>query len=280
MSVLDAHVHVWDDAVLPHPWIASAPALAGPFLPSDVDDGGGRVASWIFVEADAAPGRALDEVAWVESLAWPGLVGIVAAADLRDPRLAAHLAALRASPLVVGVRHLLQDADAATIRSDEVAAGLRLVRDAGLVFDLCVRSWQLEACADVLDRVEGATIVLDHLGKPPVDAGLASAEGRAWLAGLARLAERGVAVQCSGLAAEASSRDALRRHAPDLIRAALDLVGPERMLVGGDWPVSGTPAGGATTAEWLELVESTVGAQAWPWVSARTARRVYGLDDA
>jgi len=35
LRVIDAHVHFWNPSVLRYPWLASEPALASPFLPSD-----------------------------------------------------------------------------------------------------------------------------------------------------------------------------------------------------------------------------------------------------
>lgn len=274
VAAIDAHVHVWDPERLPVPWIAGGP-LDRPMLPEQVDGDG--VDRWIYVETDAAV-HPLDEVAWVEGLRWRGLVGIVADADLHAPDLPDELAALGAHPLVRGVRHLLQGLPDGALREAGLGRGLRAVADAGLAFDACVRWPQLGELSAALRSGGGGTVVLDHLGKPPVDAGIDSASGRGWLAGLRSVAEHdGVSVKLSGLRAEAADLAGLRRNGPGFLRAALDVFGPERCLLGSDWPVSTGSDAGLSTADWLAMVRRAAGDDDWSRVAAGTAERVYRL---
>lgn len=276
-DVIDAHVHVWDPRRLRYDWLAGT-ALDRPRLPGDIDDADGAVTRWVFVEADVAPEAAPDEARWVAGLDWPGLAAMVVAADLEAPDAGERIERAAALPLVRGVRQLLQDLPGERLVAPALRAGLAEVVRAGLVFDACVRWTQLDDLGRLLAGSGDGTTVLDHLGKPPVDEGLRSDAGRAWLASLRRLArhER-LTVKLSGLPAEARDAETLRRHGPDLLRAALDLFGPERCLLGGDWPVSTGADGGTTTAEWFGLVRDVVGRADWPQVAAGTARRVYGI---
>lgn len=275
-EVLDAHAHSWDPAAHPVPWTAGT-ALDAPMTPDLLDDADGAVTGWIFVESDAAASP-LDEVAWVEGLDWPGLRGIVADADLLAPSLRDDLASLGAHPLVCGVRHLLQGLPDGTLADLDLGRGLRAVADAGMAFDACVRWPQLPDLAAALRSSGGCTVVLDHLGKPPVDDGIDSEAGHAWLAGLRAVAEHdGVVVKLSGLRAEASSSDSYRANAPGLLAAAHDLLGPERCLLGSDWPVSTGAVADASMAEWLDLVRGAAGEEGWSRVAAGTAERIYRL---
>lgn len=278
-GVLDAHVHVWRPGALPYPWLAAVPRLDRDFAPADVDDAGGRIREWVFVEADADLGAARDEVAWVASLDWPGLRAIVAHADLTSAGLDGHLRALAAHALVRGVRHSLQDAPPDVLASPAFARGLRAVGDAGLAFDACVRWPQLEALADVAERAPGTRIVLDHLGKPPVERGLDSPEGARWREAMVRLAAQPhVTVKLSGLAAEASSEAVLIAHAPAFLHAVLELFGPFRAMFGGDWPVSGVPGAGVPVATSLDLVRDAVPTARHAEVFGGVARRIYRID--
>ncbi|MBE1877434.1 amidohydrolase family protein [Myceligenerans pegani] len=277
--VLDAHVHVWDPARLSYPWLAGAAGLDRRFVPADVDTADGAIREWVFVEADADLAAAADEVAWVSSLDWPGLRAIVAHADLRLRDLGARLRELTRFPLVRGVRQSLQDAPESALTAPEFADGLREVGTQGLTFDACVRWQRLDRLADVVAGVPGTRIVVDHLGKPPVAAGLASPDGARWRAAIDRLAELPhVWVKLSGLAPEAPSAEVLRASGPAFVRYALDAFGPGRSMFGGDWPVSGLPGAGVPVATSLELVRTTVGETAWADVSGGTARRCYGID--
>jgi len=261
MSVLDAHVHVWRPSALPYPWLASMPALDRDLGPADIDDAGGEITEWVFVEADSAAPR--EETEWVAALDWPGLRGIVAKADLRDLRLD-EIAATRG---VVGVRHLLQDQPI----TDDLVPGLRAVGESGLTFDACVRRQQLPTLADLLAEAPGTRTVLDHVGKPAVAMGLASAEGREWAAGIRRIAELPhVFVKLSGLPAEGGL-------GPDFLRVALEAFGPERCMFGGDWPVSGVPGAGVPARDALDAVRAVVGAEGADRVFGDVARTFYGL---
>lgn len=272
--MIDAHVHLWHPDRLPVPWIAGGP-LDRPMLPEHLEETGVR--RWIYVETDAAAAP-LDEVAWVESLSWSSLVGIVADVDLSARRLRDDLAALCERPLVRGVRHLLQGLPDGALRDSEVDRGLRAVADADMTFDACVRWTQLGELAEALSSGGGGSVVLDHLGKPPVDDGIDSEPGRAWADALQSLAGYdGVSVKLSGLRAEATDVATLRANAPGFLRAALDLFGPERCLLGSDWPVSTGANAGLATSEWIGMVREATGDDGWASVAAGTAERVYRL---
>jgi len=276
--VLDAHAHVWRPSALPYPWLDDVPALRRDVAPSDIDDAGGRIREWVFVEADADPRAAIDEVAWVSALDWPGLRAIVAHADLVDDALERHLDALAAFPLVRGVRHPLQDAPADVLASARFASGLRRVGERGLAFDACVRWWQLDALADAVAQAPGTPVVLDHVGKPPLAEGLDGPEGERWREGLGRLAALPhVSVKLSGLAAEAPTPAVFDALGPETLRIAFAAFGADRSMFGGDWPVSGPPGTGVPIAAALDHVRAAVPAQAHGAVLGGTARRFYGL---
>ncbi len=275
LRVVDAHAHAWDPAAIQIDWVAGT-ALDGPRMPADLDDADGDIAAWVFVEADVrASGE--DEVEWVSRLPWPGLVGIVADVDLADPDLPSTLARLRTRSLVCGVRHLLQGEDLTDERIGELGRGLNAVAAAGLTFDVCVRWEQLDAAAALVSAASGLDFVIDHLGKPPVDAGIDSPDGVAWLAAMTRLSRLpGGAVKLSGLRAEAASRDSLMAHGPGFVAAGVALFGAERCLFGTDWPVSVGADTDVTASEWLALVRDAAGSR-WPVVAAEAASRVYRL---
>lgn len=273
MGIVDAHVHVWDTGRIEYPWLADAPHLADRRLPADLDDAGGRIARWIFIEADAAPGAALTEAREVDALDWPGLVAIVAHADLTDSAVDDRLAELSRIPRVRGIRHLLQVLPDARPWPTGLRAGFAALAGRGLSFDACVRWEQLPALVDELEEAPPLAVVLDHLGKPPVDEGLRSAAGRAWLQGMRLFsALPGSTVKLSGLPAEASTTESLMRNAPEFVRAALDMFGADRCMFGSDWPVStvGTDAGA-----WVDLVTEAAAGYDVAEIFGGTAWRFY-----
>lgn len=271
--IIDAHVHVWDPRERSYAWLDGSD-LHRPLLPDRYASEARAVGGVVFVQASDADGAG--EARWVDALDWPELLGIVARIDLAQEADAvrADLSELAAIERVVGVRHLLQDVDVADFPA--VAEGLRILGRAGGSFDACIRATQLPALIDLLESVPDLTVVLDHVGKPPVDAGIDSAEGRAWAAGITRLATRPrTFVKLSGLAAESRDPVAFDTHTGAFLRHAVDAFGADRAMLGSDWPVSAYVGVGGTFSDWTERVRSVVSPGDWAAVSETSARRAY-----
>jgi predicted TIM-barrel fold metal-dependent hydrolase len=248
--ILDAHVHFWDPGLRRYAWLDEQPSLLRRFGPADYDSGAHPVSGMIFVQADCEANEALGEARWVGELAAvdPRILGIVAYAPVHlGAKARTAVAAAAAQPRVVGVRRLLQDEAPSLLRDPALADGVRLLADHELPFDLCVRHDQLRAAAALVDACPDVTFVLDHVGKPPVAAG----EIASWRDDLVRLATSGsVFCKLSGLTTEARPE-----WRPEDVRpyldVALDVFGPQRCMLGSDWPVSTL----ATTVEaWFDLV--------------------------
>jgi len=271
VGIVDSHVHVWDSQVLTYPWLNAVPHLPRKVLPAEVSTD--FAAAAIFVEADAEPGQAIREARWVSSLDWPTLVGIVAAADLRARGLDEELDALfNDCALLVGVRHILQAEPVDSIADLSLTAGLRHLGAQGLTFDACVTHEQLGALAALLDSVDETRVVIDHVGKPPVDAGLASPEGQAWAHNIRRLSSREATfVKLSGLSVESRSAEAYAREAPAFLAYAAECFGVNRCMLGSDAPVSTQLGPGGSFSDWVTLVRRVIGEDDWSAVSRTTA---------
>lgn len=275
MTLIDAHVHVWDPRVGSYAWLDGT-VLDRPMLPAEYARGGAQATGAIFVQAADDGSDPIAEARWVAGLDWPELVGIVAAADLgrHSSDVVAQLDALGAIGKLVGVRQLLQDMP--TDRFFTIADGLRIVASRGLTFDACIRHGQLRPLIALLESAPGLTVVLDHLGKPPVDEGMGSLAGSAWSSALTDLAARPrTYVKLSGLTAESRNPDAFNRHVDAFLEHALTAFGPERAMIASDWPVSTTFGVAGSFADWVARVRRLVPEASWPAVSARTAARAY-----
>jgi L-fuconolactonase len=275
-SVIDAHVHFWDPSRLHYAWLDATPALRRRFTPEDLDPGRHAVTGFVFVQADCRDEEATAEVEWVSDLArHHPILGIVAHAPLEQgiavrptlERLAAH-------PRVVGVRRLLQGEPEALLRSPGLLAGVRSLAEFGLAFDACVTHEQLPALVALARACPGVTIVLDHLGKPAV------AERRLdpWRSDLSALAAcPDVVCKLSGLTTEADHAAWQPQDLRPYLDHALAAFGPDRCLVGSDWPVATL----ATSYErWFDLLDDALcglDAVERAAVLAGTARRVYRL---
>jgi L-fuconolactonase len=123
--------------------------------------------------------------------------------------------------------------------SPEVSRGLELVSEAGWSFDYVTSGPAALANVPALaDRHPELRIVIDHLGKPPVGGDDAAHEN--WRSLIVDAAARPtVAAKLSGLASSVGAADSwtvdtLRPVVDD----ALEVFGVERLMYGGDWPVS------------------------------------------
>jgi L-fuconolactonase len=275
--VIDAHIHLWDPAVLSYPWLDSEPDLRRPFLPPDLRASGGAD-EWVVVQAEAGrhPEAELAELAWVASLAAsdPSLRGMVVWAPVEIGRaVAALLEQIAANPFAVGIRRLIQDEPLGFARQPSFIDGVREVGEVGLPFDICVRAAERGDVAVLVDACPDVSFVLDHLGKPDIAGG----EWQPWRGQLVELARRpNVVCKLSGSTSEAGPgwRDDAVRPYLDL---ALETFGANRCMFGSDWPVATltTPY-----ARWRDLVSAAVAGCSESEIHdvfAGTARRIYAL---
>ncbi|GGO67158.1 hypothetical protein GCM10010910_28300 [Microbacterium nanhaiense] len=132
----------------------------------------------------------------------------------------------------------------------EFVAGARTLAAEGLAFDACVRWTQLADAAALAAAAPELRIVLDHVGKLPVSpATRGDGDVARWADGIRRIAERPrVHCKLSGLPAE-SSDDWTGDALTPFLDVALEAFGPDRLIYGSDWPVSGP---GAAVA-WIRL---------------------------
>ncbi|EWY40175.1 amidohydrolase [Skermanella stibiiresistens SB22] len=254
LPIIDSHVHLYDPAKLSYPWMAAVPALNKPHLPGDFDRARGsiKVAGMVFVEVDAAEGDRLAEAHWVGELATldPRIGAIVAAAPVElGERMDSHLDKLTELPLVRGVRRLIQDEpDPRFCVRPDFIEGVRLLGRRGLSFDICVYHHQMPAAVELARSCPDVALVLDHVGKPGIRAGLIDQ----WKADIGAMAELpNVWCKLSGMATEADhsrwGRDDLRPYMDHVIES----FGFDRLMFGGDWPVSTLAT---DYARWVETV--------------------------
>jgi L-fuconolactonase len=240
MPTIDAHHHFWDTTRHTYPWMGDDLAsIRRPFAPSDLQP---------LLEANAVEGSVLvqtrsDLTETREFLAiaaeQPFILGVVGWVDLLDPSLADTVMSLKSAPggdKLVAIRHQVHDEpDPDWLLRPEVQRGLRHVAEAGLVYDLLVRTRELPAAVQVTRALPNLRFVLDHLAKPPFVSGDLSA----WSTALRELAtsENVVAAKLSGLVTEADWKRWTVSDLQPAVDVALQAFGPQRLMFGSDWPV-------------------------------------------
>ncbi|MFF8572532.1 amidohydrolase family protein [Streptomyces sp. NPDC015408] len=284
MTVVDAHLHVWDPGVAAYDWLGPAMspldrAMRFPDARRSLRSAGVDAA----VLVQAADNDADTDLMLATAAAHPEVVGVVAWVPLDDPgRARARLTALRGDPHVVGVRTLLHErSDPDWILGPDAGTGLALLAEAGLTLDYPTSSpAALRHLPDLAARHPGLRLVVDHLGKPPVGGGREDrAEWRRLIAAAAL--HPGTHAKVSGLYSASGPLDTwTTAEVRPFVEDALELFGPERLMYGGDWPISLLAGGYARTWESVCELLAPLAPDDRAAVLGGTAARVYRLDPA
>jgi len=281
LPIVDAHVHLWNPEQFSMPWLADVPLLNRPYGLQDYREQTQSlpIKAIVFIEVGVEPQETLQEARQIVELAQeePRLQAIVAAAPVeRGLAVREHLEALMAlSPLIKGVRRNIEDeADANFCLQPAFIAGVRLLAEFGLSFDLCLKHWQLPAVTELVGRCPDTAFILDHLGKPDIKQGTLDP----WQADLRRLAELpNVACKVSGMVTEADHAAWQPADLAPFLAVVLDAFGEDRILFGSDWPVTLLAS---TYTRWYETLATLtahlpLSARRKLW--AENARRVYRI---
>lgn len=278
--IVDAHLHVWDLGRAAYAWMG--PGMGDLHRTVTFDE---------IVPALAA--RGVDAVVLVQSADERGdtdhllevatanaiVAGVVAWSPLDEPeRLAADLAAFADDPRVVGIRNLVHERPAAWFASDAVERGLAVLAEHAVPLDVPTNGFAaLDRVAEIAAAHPSLPIVVDHLGKPPI--GGDRAAHAAWRAALAACARHpNVVAKLSGLYAatgplDAWTVDAVRPFVDD----ALDLLGPDRLLYGGDWPISLLAGGDERSWDAVQQLLAPLAPGERAAILGGTAARVYRI---
>ncbi|MCZ8270871.1 MAG: amidohydrolase family protein [Beijerinckiaceae bacterium] len=251
--MIDAHFHIWRQADLPWLMGPMQPRIFGPYEPIRrdyeieeylADAAGSGITGAVYVQANWASARALDEVRFVAESAkraeFP--VGIVAHADLLAEDIRPALDALAREPSMRGVRMQLHWHENPLYR---FASGPDLARDPvlqrnvarlgdyGWSFDLQVFAGQMAGAAELAAACPKVTFVLQHAGmlEDLSEAGIAE-----WRSGMKLLARQpNVVSKLSGLGTFLRRNDPA--HIAFILAETVAMFGASRCLFGSNFPI-------------------------------------------
>ena len=275
---IDAHHHYWRFDPSEHPWMDPArhARLMRDFLPADLAQASAPHGVDAVLSVQAR--QSLADTEFLLGLARtrpPRVAAVVGWVELRSAEVRAQLDRFAADPLFRGVRHFISmDPDRELMRRDDFVRGLHALASAGLVFDLLLDPDQLPQAARLASELGELTMVLDHMGDPPVD----DPDGlRRWRQDVRRLAAcPNVACKLSGYAT--IGRGVRSPEMPGAVLWCLEAFGPERSMWAADWPVSTIRASYAESVAFVEDVLSECTPEELDAVMGGTAARVYGID--
>jgi L-fuconolactonase len=251
---IDAHQHFWKYSPADYAWISDEmAALKHDFRPEDLHPlllANGFDGS-IAVQAC----QTIEETQWLLSLAGESdfIKGVVGWVDLCAPDLPATLESLASQPKLVGVRHVVQaEPDDEFMLRDDFQRGIAHLAAYDLTYDLLLYPRHLPVAVKLVRRFPGQPFVLDHIAKPAIADGLLEP----WAHDIAELAKHeNVCCKLSGMVTEAN----WKQWKPEDFRPHLDVVfeafGPDRLMIGSDWPVCTLSA---TYAETIAIVNDFI----------------------
>src|SRR4029453_12894701 len=144
----------------------------------------------------------------------------------------------------------------------------------GLTYDILIYARQLPEAVDFVKAFPDQRFVLDHLGKPDIKGGGLAA----WRPPFEELAAfPNVWCKLSGLATEAGWHTWTAGQLQPYIDVALECFGPDRLMVGSDWPVCTLAGSYSRTMAMLEAALSDCSTKERASVLGGTAQRVWNL---
>lgn len=275
---LDSHLHLWELGKGAYSWLGPQHGpLYASFTAEQAQDAlaAAGVARAILVQADDT--AADTEAMLANAEAHDFIAGVVGWLPLEDPAAAADLLEKwLAHPKFCGVRTLIHDDPRPNVlQLAPVRESLGLLAAAGIPFDVPdAFPRHLGQVAALAADLPELTIVVDHLGKPPRSA---SAEEF----GLWEQQLRAVAARPNTVAKVSGLHCAGMPHTADALRCSWDLAveifGPNRLMFGGDWPVSLLGSSYPETVSVLAALIDSLSPHEAAVVWSGTARDVYGL---
>lgn len=237
--IVDAHQHFWNLGREALPWMTDDHAvIRRTFEPEDLEPLLARAGVSRTVLVQAACSDSDTDFMFELAARQPWIGGVVAWVDLRSPgRARERLDELSAQPALRGIRHLIHDEpDPHWILRDDVLESVALLEQRRLILELpCVYPRHLDDVPRLAAGFPDLTIVIDHLGKPPIG----STEMGRWAEELRAAASHGnVAAKISGLNTALAARDWGADDLREAVEVALGAFGPGRLVCGSDWPVA------------------------------------------
>ncbi|MDD9272251.1 amidohydrolase family protein [Paenibacillus sp. GCM10023248] len=267
---IDAHQHYWTIDRGDYGWIGpELPVLYRDYLPEDLSAHLQRHQLDRTIAVQAAPTLAETDYLLSLSEGSETIAGVVGWLDLSDPEHLQHYARFREHPKYVGFRVMIQEMpDASVILQPSYVEALRYFAREDVPVDLLVKSQQLEAVVELLDKVPGLRGVIDHIAKPQIAAGVTEP----WKSQMTAIAKHpGIYCKLSGMVTEADHERWQEADFTGYIRHVLDVFGSERVMFGSDWPVC------LLAADYDEVMQIVQRALPETWTD-RERERLFGLN--
>ena len=232
---IDAHQHFWEYSAAEYGWIDDQMSIIRrDFLPPDLETEirNAGVDGVVSVQAR----QTLEETVWLLSVAAQNdfVKGVVGWVPLTEPSVRDQLDLLRGNPRLRAIRHVVQDEPDGYLLRKDFNAGVSVLQEVGLAYDLLIHECQLPEATRFVDQHPHQVFVLDHLAKSQVKGNRLDP----WRQKVRELARReNVYCKVSGLVTEADFKKWTEAQLQPYLETVLEAFGPTRLMFGTDWPI-------------------------------------------
>ncbi|MFC0329138.1 amidohydrolase family protein [Paenibacillus sepulcri] len=237
MTRIDAHQHYWNPERIDYGWLTekSSPILYRNYSPSDLEPELEAAGMDRTILVQAATHH--EETYYMLELSeqYESIAGVVGWLDLNDPDWAVVLESFRNHPKFLGFRLMIQDMpEPSEILRPIVIEALREIAKMDLPVDLVAMWHQLPVVLELLRNVPGLRVVIDHLAKPQIKAGIFEP----WATQMREIASYPkIYCKLSGLVTEADHEAWKPEDFTAYVAHIVDIFGTDRIMYGSDWPV-------------------------------------------
>lgn len=299
-AIVDAHHHLWHLSEGHFPWLQDGYDADAFFLGDysvlrrdfGVADyravtAGLPIVATVHVEAERSRAESLAETRWLHAVhAQHGFPdAVIANVEFLAPDAEAQMRQQAEWPLVRGVRCkpriARSPADSVrgqpgTLQHEPWRAGLGLLRDHDLLWDVRVPYWHLEEAAEAIARFPGLRVAVEHAGLPWDRGEDGLAHWRRGMTALAALPE--VVVKLSEFGLPDAPWDAASNVR--VIRETVEIFGAQRCMFASNLPVSGLRAPFSEVVRTVAEALAPLDAAARDAVWCGNALRVYRIAPA
>jgi predicted TIM-barrel fold metal-dependent hydrolase len=257
VPIIDTHQHIWDLSIFKLPWIGGEWERLGKSYSLDdywkAAEGLGIVKT-IYMEVAVEPVQQEAEADYVVALCKKPdskMAKAVVGGQPASEKFPAYVAKLKKSGVVRGIRAPVveQRGNLLTLPSKEFIAGVHLLGEQGMSFDMDVAADQLKHAAALVDKCPDTRFILDHCGNPKLT--WVKEQRETWRSAIADVAKRErVMCKVSGFIPSAAGNRPKTEDVAAVIDHVCECFGPDRVMFASDWPVCTLAV---PLAGWVEL---------------------------
>ncbi len=234
--MIDAHQHFWNYNEERDTWITpDMSVLRADFYPNYSEPlfKSQGFTGCVAVQADSSEEETLFLLALAEQNEF--IQGVVGWVDLQSSNIEDRLAYFSQFESIKGFRHIVQgEKDPDFLARPAFIRGVKTLASFDLSYDLLIYPHQIKSAIAFCETCDEQKIVLDHLAKAPLKSGNIQ-EWKKEIQAFANLSH--VSAKISGIVTEAADQSWTQQQVNEIVGLALDVFGPQRLMVGSDYPV-------------------------------------------